>query len=493
MSLTILNLNQGDSQEDIVDKVNSNFDSIVANGGGPQGQKGDTGDQGAVGAPGPKGDPGQEGTRGTKWYVQSTQPTGGTSTPLLIGDYWVDTINSNKIYVYGNSGWTDTGFNLQSTEVFEIVQGISGPAGNKNAVVFNTPSPELNTLVLSDSTLTTSTANPTYSKLLISTNSTSDYPLVEFAKTNASGVGTPADYNRHPQFRWYEPASSNYNLLFSVPQDSLTIKAGGSLTLSSTASSLSISGNNGVSVTSGSSLSISSSSTMNFSSGSSVMTFTSQKFNLNASGFSLSVPLTLSSTTSAYALTLTNTGSGGVLSFSSSSSSTSYFLANFLSSGTARFQVRNDGRVRFSRSISGLSFLTSSTYNSQNYIGFWCDMWWLNTSRINNGNTISVNLTTTGGSYYRGVSLVVGNSETTSFTQLLEDYDSITLRVFASDLKPIRVIAIQTSLGGSFPSTYVDLGVSGAYLVEFTIIRLASSSSYKVYYSACNGSCGYLI
>jgi len=493
MSLTILNLNQGDSQEDIINKVNSNFDSIVANGGGPQGQKGDQGDQGAAGGVGPKGDPGQEGTRGTKWYVQSTQPTGGTSSPLLVGDYWVDTINSNKIYVYGSSGWTDTGFNLQSTEVFEIIQGISGPAGNKNAVVFNTPSPELNTLVLSDSVLTTSTANPTYAKLLVSTNSTSDYPLVEFSKTNASGIGTPADYNRHPQFRWYEPSSSNYNLLFSVPQDSLTIKAGGSLTLSSTASNLSISGNNGVSVSSGSSLTISSLGVMNFNSGSSVMTFTSQKFNLNASGFSLTVPLTLSSSTSSYVLTLTNTGSGGVLSSSASSTSSSYFLANFLSAGTARFQVRNDGRVRFSRSISGLSFLTSSTYDSQNYIGFWCDMWYLNTSRINNGNSINVNLTTTGGSYYRGVSLVVGASDSASFTQLLENYDSITLRVFATDLKPIRVVAYQTSSGGSFPGTYADLGASGAYSVEFTIIRLASSSSYKIYYSACNGSCGYLV
>jgi len=61
-NLNIKALNVGDTQESIREKINSNFDSIVAAGGGPQGQQGQQGDQGPIGPAGPKGDPGQERT-----------------------------------------------------------------------------------------------------------------------------------------------------------------------------------------------------------------------------------------------------------------------------------------------------------------------------------------------------------------------------------------------------------------------------------------------
>ena len=173
-TLNIQSLNLGDTQEVIIDKVNNNFDAIVANGGGPQGRQGDQGDQGPIGQAGPKGDPGQEGTRGTRWFVQNTQPTGGVNDPILVGDYWVQTLSNNSIFIYTDAGWIDTGFNMKASEVFELVSGISGPTGNKNAIVISSPFPQLNTVVLSDSVPTTSTANPTYSKLLISTNGTKD-------------------------------------------------------------------------------------------------------------------------------------------------------------------------------------------------------------------------------------------------------------------------------------------------------------------------------
>ena len=62
-NLTIINLTQGDTQEDLVNKINQNFGSIVANGGGPQGSDGPQGDQGSVGAAGPMGDQGVPGDR----------------------------------------------------------------------------------------------------------------------------------------------------------------------------------------------------------------------------------------------------------------------------------------------------------------------------------------------------------------------------------------------------------------------------------------------
>ena len=63
-NLNILNLNSGDTQEDIREKINANFDSLVLNGGGPQGQQGEPGSQGPVGPAGAKGDAGQQGITG---------------------------------------------------------------------------------------------------------------------------------------------------------------------------------------------------------------------------------------------------------------------------------------------------------------------------------------------------------------------------------------------------------------------------------------------
>jgi hypothetical protein len=99
-SLNILTLNQGDTQADIRNKVNANFDSLVANGGGPQGVQGPQGEKGPVGQVGREGDPGQQGTRGTKWFVEASAPTGGTGDTILVGDFWVDTFNNNNIYEY---------------------------------------------------------------------------------------------------------------------------------------------------------------------------------------------------------------------------------------------------------------------------------------------------------------------------------------------------------------------------------------------------------
>jgi hypothetical protein len=263
-SLNILTLNQGDTQADIRNKVNANFDSLVANGGGPQGVQGPQGERGPVGQVGPQGDPGQQGIRGTKWFVEASAPTGGTGDTILVGDFWIDTFNNNNIYEYSNSGWVWTGDSLQSSGVFTLLPGISGPSSGMDAVVLNTPFPNLNTLVLSDAVSTTSTANPANAKLLISTDSDNDFPLIEFAKTNATGIGTPADYNRHPQFRWLNPTQNNYNLLFSVPQDEMTFSAGGNLTLESTNSILNLNSSSDLKIESAAGMTINSAGNMDF-------------------------------------------------------------------------------------------------------------------------------------------------------------------------------------------------------------------------------------
>lgn len=64
MSINIKEIFQSDNLSLSQDKINYNFDQILANGGGPRGLKGDKGSTGAVGSTGPKGDKGETGSAG---------------------------------------------------------------------------------------------------------------------------------------------------------------------------------------------------------------------------------------------------------------------------------------------------------------------------------------------------------------------------------------------------------------------------------------------
>lgn len=501
-NLNIKALNAGDTQESIREKVNSNFDSIVAAGGGPQGQQGQQGDQGPIGPAGPKGDPGQEGLRGTKWFVQGAEPTGGASDPIRVGDYWVQTLVNNSIFEYTSSGWVDTGQNLKASEVFEVVAGISGPTGSKDAIVISSPFPELNTLVISDSAPATSTVNPTYAKFLISSNGNNDYPIMEFSKTNVSGIGTPSDYNRHPQFRWIDPSGSNYDLLFSVPQDDFQVTSGGSMLLQSTSSTLNISGNGGLNITSGSQMTFTSTGAMSFNSGTSLMTFSSQKFNLSSSLFALSVPMTISGvTTQSPLLSLLSSGSGDTLKIQSTSSSSSYYLLRLLSASTERFSVRNDGKVTFQRQVNATNTNTSSTPSDTTSLTSslggtkTCDLWihgpisgtqsGFTVYEFGPGNNIYADWTSSNQRV-----IYINNASGTNPThwkEYLSNNESITLNYYAASGKPINGIA---ELPGPPASTFIEFSTA-ASRVEVTHMKVGST--YKCYYSTCAGECGTLV
>lgn len=84
---TTINLKQlqtGDSDNLKLDKVNYNFDQLVANGGGPQGA---TGPQGAAGPQGPKGDDGPMGPQG----IQGPQGNAGADG----GQFWIKEPGAN--------------------------------------------------------------------------------------------------------------------------------------------------------------------------------------------------------------------------------------------------------------------------------------------------------------------------------------------------------------------------------------------------------------
>ncbi len=77
-------LHPSDSDSIKFEKINYNFDQILANGGGPRGQKGQKGQQGNLGLTGEKGVKGDQGDQGIKG------DTGTTNTPWFSVDPAVD-------------------------------------------------------------------------------------------------------------------------------------------------------------------------------------------------------------------------------------------------------------------------------------------------------------------------------------------------------------------------------------------------------------------
>jgi len=474
-NLTIINLTLGDTQEDLVNKINQNFGSIVANGGGPQGSDGPQGDQGSVGAAGPMGDQGVPGERGTRWFLSSTEPLGGTAgVGIIVGDYWVDTNDNKLVYTYATGGWVSTGENLQAQDSFTTLPGIVGPSGStsKNAIVQSSATPNLNTFVLSDAVVSTVSANPTYAKFLIATQATDGFPLLEFAKSNLAN-GLPADYNRHPFFGWKNPSASDYGLRFVVPGDLLDIVAGGNLTLQSTSGNVNITGVSAT-ISATNSMTFTSTGNLNLNAGSSNLLISSNQFNLSSTTASFNVPVSVSgSFGGASMFSLSNSSTGGGLNVNlSGTASTSRYLANFMATGTSKFYVRSDGKVKFDKTNFAYSTYTASTatysISGKNY-------YIIGSNVLTNGNRVVVNLT--GGTGGIGIAIPL-NSGSTGLSDYIAVGESLTMNIFSST-------ASNTISGISYSTT----GTSSAGNQPFTattsltvnVIRTASSS-YLIYY-----------
>jgi len=99
MALNLKQIFVADSDQIKLDKVNYNFDQLVANGGGPQGPQGTAGLQGFQGTQGPQGVIGTQGTQGTQgpvgdpggeyWFLVGGDQTGTIDTLIpshTVGD-----------------------------------------------------------------------------------------------------------------------------------------------------------------------------------------------------------------------------------------------------------------------------------------------------------------------------------------------------------------------------------------------------------------------
>ena len=237
--LKLLLLEKGDSQKNIVDKANFNFSQILSFEGGPYGKLGPEGKSGNPGSQGPTGSFGLQGKRGNKWTVSDTSPSGP-----LNGDYWMNPSSNNEIRVYNSSTgvWDFYSLNINALDLFREFGPLQTQSGvsSKNGYFFSFPYPSLNTFVLSDSYLTNGsiTANPQYTKMVISTNSQiSERRILEFTKGPYHGTS----FNQEtPSFFWTTgPTSSNgnYGLGFLCPQ-SLDFNLDGDLNLKSLSGSI---------------------------------------------------------------------------------------------------------------------------------------------------------------------------------------------------------------------------------------------------------------
>ena len=228
-STNIQGLNYSDSQNQLVNKLNSNFDEIIELHGGVQGTIGITGGDGPIGSVGNAGSVGLSGERGTRWFVRSSGP-GGTGEYAVEGDYWVE-ISTTKIYIFTESGWEYTGYNLSTQpELFTSVPytSIGGSAGT--AITQDQTSPSLYTFVVADDTPEDiPLINSNLSKFVISTdNSINDGPLLEFSKSDLED-GSISDISGHPKLYWSDFSPSTRNLSLEAPGGSFDIGGSGGI------------------------------------------------------------------------------------------------------------------------------------------------------------------------------------------------------------------------------------------------------------------------
>ena len=185
-------INNGDSKNFIIDKINRNFSQIISFSGGPKGRDGESGPTGYPGSAGPKGSGGTTGSRASLWTSSSAQP-------LTANDYdlWIDQSPTGNSDVYSyDSGWTSTGLGLVESDFFSVKNSIPTftTETDYSAIYFSGNDQPDQYLVISDGNQDSSTVNPNYSKLLVSTSDRTDRPIFSFRKSNISSEGFPSFY-----------------------------------------------------------------------------------------------------------------------------------------------------------------------------------------------------------------------------------------------------------------------------------------------------------
>ena len=185
----------GDSEKEIKNKVNYNFNQIISFGIGHEGLIGPKGPTGIPGPSGKIGPTGPTGNRSTEWFRSISTPATGDSQEF---DIWIDDSSPlGDIYERSTSSWISSGLSLFNSNYFNVYSGIVGPLGltDKSAIGFKSSyTPDQTSLVISDDIFSSSDVNPNNSKLLISTLDQIDNPIFSFVKSNSNSTDSPSFY-----------------------------------------------------------------------------------------------------------------------------------------------------------------------------------------------------------------------------------------------------------------------------------------------------------
>lgn len=514
-STNIKTILYSDSSNDIVDKLNNNFDEIVELHGGSEGILGPTGGRGPIGERGPMGPTGIPGPRGTRWFIQppTVQPAGYAQE----GDYWIDS-ESTGIYQLSSTGWEYTGYDVNSSGVLFsalVNQYLAGPGyagGTAVSVSFDQILPENYLYTVTDVTPEFGSTNESLSKFSIGLNtSINDSPILEFSKSNLEN-GQISDFTKHPVFNWIDSNPNDNSLGFYIPGGSFNVGLSGGF--SSNFNSLSIDSKSELNIDYGSSTSggIFSTGGFNFQSPSGEFNITSQFLRIVGGSAEFRNPIVSSASLSPFvASSLVYVGgtAGVLFTRSGDTHSTLSHSVNHIrleTQGSPQFYLNTKGKLLTNKTIEPFSYTSgipgATGTVSSNYVS-----WYLiskpgtnvNSSILENGNTViispSVNEGNIGVGFYYSPDNNFGWGATSSGG--LKPGESMDVKVLLStnassgfDFSGIRYIGVGATSGTVTNKVSLPVRVS---VIDFTIAKgvTGSSANTLVYYKAYGPTGGY--
>lgn len=535
--LKLLRIEDGDSQKDISNKVNYNFQEILAYGGGPYGRIGSEGPQGFNGLAGPVGSYGDLGLRGSVWTIGPSQPSSGIN-----GDYWMNTDNNNAVYVFSNDIWSLYGVYALSNDLFDVIGPVntsSGPSTKYGYFLFS-GEPISYTMVLSDATIISGNPaspnaipNPQYTKMVVSIyGNDASKNIMEFNK----GIyqSSVLYSSGTPKFYWLQGATAergSYGLgfknggstAFRTTADSLIRSTSGSVEFSST----------GININSSSpqdQLIFNLSNGITFNTGTGTAYFSTNNFSYNGSRFTIPLQLNFQTNSNLPALTIQcdNFYDNGIRYYYAGSSGVLATLMNVkqLQGLTDIFNVYGNGLVYLFRrvnTIQNTQTLNATVTSTVSAVTIdWITLIPTVATSVGTGNYVWVNrgsdiptARTSSTGNQRGVCLWTpatggtGSIYNKGWLNLLENGEAINLRVHANNSgatgELFRYVGLNTSENqalapnntASSNYSYADLtgtNFVGASTIDFTIVNIQGAGGtsgtrrwFKAYYSAWGG------
>jgi len=508
-------LNYSDNQDQLVSKLNNNFDETVEFHGGSQGLTGPIGDRGAIGESGLIGESGNPGTRGTRWFVNTASPS-GVGDYAILGDYWINSL-TGEVYIFTSSGWSDTGYNFNpSGTIFSENQSSYDPAigGTGYVIDMGQTDPSKYLFVVSDTTPEAIDLNPLFSKVLISTNNlTNPSPLMELSKTDVAD-GSVGDYSQHPIFKWEDFSSTNNSMSLEIPGGSFTLGSSGGFEASFddmvVNSQQSVSINAGA--TSGSGIYSTGGFQLNTPSGS--FNVISKYLSVTGGSGSFSKPVNTKVSLSPSDPS-TYVYSGGTSGFRTSRSgdtfnglSHSVYNVKLENQDGAQFYLDTKGKLKTCKIDEGLTYPDNSIFGATGTVSSNFVEWFLVSipdspspyTPLSSGNTFVFSPSKSGAntsSYYAGIALYTGSDYGWGTTGGILPGQSITMKIYCGSdsysgywnsytdsayYSGIQYIGAGTT--GSV-SNVVNLGFK-SQAIELTVARGVTGPVTTVYYKAYN-------